>query len=90
MPGENITGSPGDSASRPGEFPDAPDISVLQIRGTKTEGQRSKEREEKIIYWLPQTKSIVIKDASHRLQITNPEEVARDISEFITDNRSRI
>jgi hypothetical protein len=56
---------------------------------TKTSGQRSKEREEKIISWLPQTRSIVIEDAPHMLQITNTKEVARYISEFIKGNALR-
>ena len=43
----------------------------------------SKDSEDLLNYWLPQTMTIPIPNAPHMIQITNPKEVVQTINSFL-------
>ena len=55
---------------------------VLHIRGIQKARKISKEREELLKYWLPQTVNTSISNAPHMLQIPNTKEVIHLIKLF--------
>lgn len=64
------------------------DKKVLHIRGMQKARKISKEREDLLNYWLPQTMTISIPNAPHMVQITNPKEVVQAMDVFLhTVNR---
>jgi pimeloyl-ACP methyl ester carboxylesterase len=56
---------------------------VLHIRGLQKMRKTSKDREDLLNYWLPQTMTISIPNAPHMIQITNPKEVVQTINSFL-------
>jgi hypothetical protein len=56
---------------------------VLHIRGSQQARKISKEREDLLNYWLPQTMTISIPNAPHMVQITNPKEVVQAMDVFL-------
>jgi hypothetical protein len=57
---------------------------VLHIRGLQKTRKTSKDREDLLNYWLPQTMTISIPNAPHMIQITNPKEAVQAINSFYT------
>jgi hypothetical protein len=55
---------------------------VLHIRGIQKAKKISKDREELLKYWLPQTVNTSISNTPHMLQITNTKEVIHLIKLF--------
>ena len=62
------------------------DKKVLHIRGMQKARKISKEREDLLNYWLPQTITRSIPNAPHMVQITNPKEVVHAINIFLHNN----
>jgi pimeloyl-ACP methyl ester carboxylesterase len=61
---------------------------VLHIRGMQNSRKISKDREDLLNYWLPQTITTSIPNAPHMIQITNPKEVVQTVNSFLyTVNR---
>ncbi|HET9805269.1 MAG TPA: alpha/beta hydrolase [Nitrososphaeraceae archaeon] len=56
---------------------------ILHIRGIQKARKISKDREDLLNYWLPQTMTISIPNAPHMLQITNPKEVVQTMNIFL-------
>jgi hypothetical protein len=56
---------------------------VLHIRGSQQARKISKEREDLLNYWLPQTMTISIPNAPHMVQITNTKEVVQAMDVFL-------
>ncbi len=56
---------------------------VLHIRGMQVARKISKDREDLLTYWLPQTMTISIPNAPHMIQITNPKEVVKIMNLFL-------
>ena len=59
------------------------DKKVLHIRGSQQARKISKEREDLLNYWLPQTMTTSIPNAPHMIQITNSKEVVQTINVFL-------
>ncbi len=55
---------------------------VLYARGSNS-GQRAKEREQIVSKLFPNTKTLVVENARHMLQIMNPSRVAEGIATFL-------
>ena len=60
-----------------------PHKKILHIRGRQNSRKISKDMEDLLNYWLPQTITTSIPDASHMIQITNPKEVVQTINVFL-------
>ena len=56
---------------------------VLHIRGMQQSRKISKDREDLLTCWLPQTMTISIPNAPHMIQITNPKEVVHAMNKFL-------
>lgn len=56
---------------------------VLYVRGIQKSRKISKDREDLLNYWLPQTMTVSIPNAPHMLQIINPKEVVQAIYLFL-------
>ena len=56
---------------------------VLHVRGRQQARKISKEREDLLNNWLPQTMTTSIPNAPHMIQITNPKEVVQSINLFL-------
>jgi pimeloyl-ACP methyl ester carboxylesterase len=56
---------------------------VLHVRGRQQARKISKEREDLLNNWLPQTMTTSILNAPHMIQITNPQEVVQSINLFL-------
>ena len=61
---------------------DLVDVPILHIRGIQNTRKISKDREELLNYWLPQTVTTSIQNAPHMLQITHTKEVVQLIELF--------
>jgi pimeloyl-ACP methyl ester carboxylesterase len=59
------------------------DKKVLCIRGDVKSRKISKDREDLLTCWLPQTMTISIPNAPHMIQITNPKEVVHAMNKFL-------
>ena len=60
-------------------------LKILHIRGEKKSRKLSKDREELLNYWLPQTITTSIPNAPHMIQITNSKQVIQIINKFLYD-----
>jgi pimeloyl-ACP methyl ester carboxylesterase len=56
---------------------------VLHIRGMQKLRKISKDREDLLTCWLPQTMTISIPNAPHMIQITNPRETVHAMNKFL-------
>ncbi len=59
------------------------DKKVLHLRGDVKSRKITKDRENLLCYWLPQTMTKSIPNAPHMIQITNPKEVVESINRFL-------